>query len=274
MTEQEIRERILLGRSFINKFGSDGDDDYSTDQELKKPQPPLVKAAMTANPLDLPRDFSSLPIENDFLKLVNGRASHRVYTEEGMTRTQLSYLLWCTQGVKSIRGRSYATLRTVPSGGARHPFECYMAVQGVAELADGLYHYLPMTHQIEFLGACEDLKAFISVSLCEQKWTARANVVFYYSCVFYRAEWRYGIWAHAPVLIDSGHITQNLYLACESIGLGGCAIAALDAEIANAAFSLDGKEESIFYAMPVGTIHPADKTAEDAFYAFVREDGL
>ena len=124
MTQQEIQERIALGRSFINKFGKDADDDYRTDQEQKKPQPPLTKAPMTASPIDLPRDFASLPIENDFLKLVNGRASHRVYTEEGMTLLQLSYLLWCTQGVKSIRGKSYATLRTVPSGGARHPFEC------------------------------------------------------------------------------------------------------------------------------------------------------
>ena len=274
MTQQEIQERIALGRSFINKFGKDADDDYRTDQEQKKPQPPLTKAPMTASPIDLPRDFASLPIENDFLKLVNGRASHRVYTEEGMTFLQLSYLLWCTQGVKSIRGKSYATLRTVPSGGARHPFECYMALQGVEGLEDGLYHYLPMKHQIEYLGARDDLKDFISVSLSEQRWAAKANAVFYYSCVFYRAEWRYGIWAHAPVLIDSGHITENLYLACESIGLGGCAIAAIDADAANAGFGLDGQEESVFYAMPVGTIRAADKPDEDAFYAFLKEDGL
>ena len=274
MTEQEIRDRIQLGRSFINKFGTDADDDYRTDQEQKKPQPPLTKAAMTTNIIDLPRDFAALPIENDFLKLVNGRASHRVYTEEGMTLLQLSYLLWCTQGVKAIRGKSYATLRTVPSGGARHAFECYMAIQNVAGLADGLYHYLPMKHQIEFLGPKEGLREFISESMSDQKWAAKANVVFYYSCVFYRAEWRYGIWAHSPVLIDSGHITENLYLACESIGLGGCAIAAVDADCSNKGFGLDGVEESVFYAMPVGTIRAEDKPDEDAFYAFLKEDGL
>ena len=274
MTEKEIRDRILLGRSFINKFGRDADDSYTTDQDQKKPQPPLTKAPMTDAAIDLPRDFSALPIENDFLKVINSRASHRVYTEEGMSLLQLSYLLWCTQGVKSIRGRSYATLRTVPSGGARHAFECYIAVQGVQGLADGLYHYLPMKHQIEFLGPREDLRDFISESLSGQKWAAKANAVFYYSCVFYRAEWRYGIWAHAPVLIDSGHITENLYLACESIGLGGCAIAAVEPEIANAGFGLDGAEESVFYAMPVGTIRASDRPAEDAFYAFLKEDDL
>lgn len=276
MTEQEIRARIANGRAFVSRFANEEDTEegYQTDQELKKPQPPLAKAAMTDNIIDLPSDFAELDIDSDFLHIINSRKSHRVYTQEQMNLTELSYLLWCTQGVKSVRGKSYATLRTVPCGGARHEFETYMAVQMVDGLKDGFYHYLPMTHQIEFLGEAEDLRGFIGESLCEQTWACKANVVFYYSCVFYRAEWRYGIWAHVPILMDSGHITQNLYLAATSIGLGGCAIASVDPPSANKAFGLDGEEETIFYAMPVGTVREEDKDAEDEFYAFVREQGL
>ena len=277
MNEEAIRSRILLGRSFITKFGDEAgvDEDYATDQDLKRPQPPLAKAAMTDNAVDLPTDFEALPIDNDFLHIINSRRSRRVYTGEPITLRELSYLLWCTQGVQSVRGKAYATLRTVPSGGARHPFECYMAVRNVEGLTPGLYHYLPMTHRIEFLGAAEDPDGFISRSLCGQDWACRANVVFYYSCVFYRAEWRYGIWAHAPILMDSGHITQNLYLAATSIGLGGCAIAAVDPEAANAQLGLDGAEETVFYAMPVGAVRREDRPAEEEqFYAFVREQGL
>lgn len=276
MDPKEIQRRIALGRSFITKFGDEDGvgEDYATDQDLKKPQPPLFKSPMTDRIMELPTDFSSLPIEKDFLRIINSRKSHRVYTQEPMGLLELSYLLWCTQGVKSVRGKAYATLRTVPCGGARHEFECYLALRNVTDLKDGLYHYLPMKHQIEFLGPKENLEDFISSSLCEQSWAARANAVFYYSCVFYRAEWRYGIWAHAPILMDSGHVTENLYLAATSIGLGGCAIAAVDPQAANAAFALDGREETIFYAMPVGKIRPEDQTAEDAFYAFVRENGL
>ena len=274
--EDEIRKRILLGRSFITKFGDETGipEDYETDQNLRKPQPPLAKAAMTDHPLDLPTDFEKLSIDNDFLHVINSRKSQRVYTEEPIPLRSLSYLLWCAQGVKSIRGKAYATLRTVPSGGARHPFECYLTLRKVEGLSDGLYHYLPMTHQIEFLGCPEDLQDFISRSVCDQKWAARANAVFFLSCVFYRAEWRYGVWAHAPILMDSGHVTENLYLAATSIGLGGCAIAAVDPDEANKGFGLDGEEETIFYAMPVGTVRKEDEKAEDAIYAFVREQGL
>ena len=275
MDREWIERRIRLGRSFLTKFADEGiPDDYRTDQELKKPQPPLAKAPMAERAVPLPKEFGSLRMTGSFLEIVNGRKSHRVYTDGYISLTELSYLLWCAQGVKALRGRAYATLRTVPSGGARHPFECYLAVRRVEGLEPGLYHYLPMTHAVERVGAPEDMGAFLTDSLCGQRWAAKASVVFFLSCVFYRAEWRYGVRAHAPVLMDSGHVTENLYLAATSVGLGGCAIAAVEPKVADAAFGLDGGEETIFYAMPVGTVSPADREAEAAFYAFVEREGL
>ncbi|MDO4414064.1 MAG: SagB/ThcOx family dehydrogenase [Erysipelotrichaceae bacterium] len=273
MDEKEIRRRIEEGREWIRSFNREYEG-YETDQQLKKPQPPLCKAAMREESVLLPRDFENLEIDNDFLHVINSRCSHRVYTEETMSLRQLSYLLWCSQGVKEIRGKAYATLRTVPCGGARHEFECYMAVQNVEDLTDGLYHYLPMKHAVEKLSDCEEMRSFISDSLCGQSWAAKANVVFYYSAVFYRAEWRYGIHAYVPMMMDAGHITENVYLAATSIHLGGCAIAAVEGRIADEKFGLDGKEESVFYAMPIGTISSSDHQKEQDFYAFVKEQGL
>lgn len=279
MDEEKIQELIQQGRDFITGFGDQDkvEEDYRTNQDLKCPQPPLAKAPMTGNTIGLPTDFEALDIDNDFLHVVNSRKSRRVYTDKAISLRQLSYLLWCTQGVKEIRGKKYATLRTVPCGGARHEFECYMAVRKVEGLKTGLYHYLPMTHQVELLSEETDeesFDSFISDSLEGQSWGAKASVVFYYSCVFYRAEWRYGVWAHPIILIDAGHITENLYLAAESIGLGGCAVGAVAPDLINRRLGLDGKEESAFYAMPVGTVTTDDSEKEQQFYAFVKEEGL
>lgn len=272
MTDEEIRALIEKGRSFLHK--NEEVEGYQTDQQLRKPQPPLVKEAMRDTNIALPTDFDQLDIVNDFLYIINHRSSHRVYTQEKMSLLELSYLLWCSQGVKEIRGKSYATLRTVPCGGARHEFECYFAAQNIEGLEDGLYHYLPMIHAIEFLKPVEDLKGFISESLEGQAWAGKANVVFYYSFVCYRAEWRYGIYAHPMIMADAGHITENLYLASESIHMGGCAIGAITENILNEAFELDGEEEFMIYAMPVGKISESDTQAEKDFYAFVKEQGL
>ena len=275
MEEKEIEKLIETGRAFI-RTGYDETDysDYSTDQELKKKQPPLVKEAMSDQVFSLPMDFDSLEYNRDFLDVINRRSSHRVYTEEKMNIRQLSYLLWCIQGIKEIRGKAYATLRTVPCGGARHQFETYMAIRNVEGLEDGLYHYLPMGHRIEMLKKKEDLKDFIGRSLEGQIWAAKANVVFYFSIVFYRVEWRYGIFAHRVALIDAGHITENLYLASTALGLGGCAIGAVDGKYCDEVFGLDGKEETIMYAHPVGTIREEDRSREQDFYRFVKEQGL
>lgn len=272
--ENRVEERIKAGRQLFFNAVLGPDAEYRTDQQLRRPQPPLTKAPMTDKTMDLPKDFGELPIMGDFLSIINRRKSHRVYTDQAVSLAALSYLLWCTQGVKGVRGKSYATLRTVPGGGARHPFECYMAIRKAEGLQKGLYHFLPMTHQIEYLGTPDDPEGLIGRTLQGQHWAEKASVVFYYSCVFYRAEWRYGIRAHPTVLIDSGHITENLYLAATSIGLGGCAVASVDGPEANRAFGVDGTEETIFYAMPVGTIDEGDREAEDAFYAFVRQEGL
>lgn len=273
MTEQEIKRRIAEGRAFA-KCNVDEESDYKSDQELKKPQPPLVKAAIKEDRIKLPTDFANLDINNNFLEIINTRSSHRVYTRNAITLRQLSYLLWCSQGVKEIRGKSYATLRTVPCGGARHEFETYLALQYVEGLKPGFYHYLPMTHELECLKEEEGFSDWIGASVKGQIWANKASVVFYWSMVAYRAEWRYGIHAHRVALNDIGFVSENLYLACTSIGLGTCASGAVDVNLADEKFGLDGDEEFIVLAQPVGTISQKDKQAELDFYAFVKEQGL
>lgn len=250
--------------------------DFESDQDLKKPQPPLQKPPMRPEQpaIKLPRDFETLGMQANLLELLIRRKSARVYTGEALSLLQLSFLLWATQGVKDIRGKKYATLRTVPSGGARHGFETYLLVQNVAGLAPGKYHYLAIEHQLEYLGPVEDPKQTIDVSLEGQSWAAKASVIFYWSFVPYRCEWRYGVFAHSVALIDAGHIDQNLYLACTALGLGTCAIAAFDGSYCDKVFGLDGEEEFTAYTAPVGNISARDQAAEKAFYQFVEDEGL
>lgn len=173
-----------------------------------------------------------------------------------------------------MRGRAYATLRTVPSGGARHAFETYLVVRYVEGLRPGAYHYLPMEHALEFLHPVERLEDVVSDTLCGQSWAAKASVIFYWSVVPYRAEWRYGPYAYAPLLVDAGHVGENLYLACASQGLGTCGLRAFRHELCCELFGLDGEEEFIVYAAPVGTVRPEDTAQEAAFYQFVEDENL
>lgn len=279
MLDEKIQnELIQKGRDFMKGYRNNDpyDAEFESDQELKRKQPPLVKEAVTpaVQHIVLTKDFSEIPINNDLIGLLRDRRSARIYTQEIVSLDQLAFLLWATQGIKSIRGKAYATLRTVPCGGARHEFETYLLIRNIAGLEPGAYHYLPMEHALEFLHPVENLEDVITDTLCGQSWAAKANVVFYWSVVPYRAEWRYGIYAHRTALIDLGHVGQNLYTACTGIGIGCCAIAAFQHELCASVFGLDGESEYIVYTMPVGTVRDCDKAAEQAFYQFVKDEGL
>lgn len=271
-------ELIKKGRSFTQGYRNDDpyEDIFESDQEQKLPQPPLVKAAVTpkAAHISLTRDFAALSMKNSLLDLIRDRRSARIYTQEEMSLDQLSFLLWATQGVKGLRGKAYATLRTVPCGGARHEFETYLLIRKINDLAPGAYHYLPLEHALEYLGPVESMDQVISETLSGQTWAAKANVVFYWSMVPYRAEWRYGIYAHRIAMVDIGYVGQALYTACTGLGLGCCGIGAFRHDLCSEIFGLDGEEEYIVYTTPVGTIRECDQASEQAFYQFVIDDDL
>ena len=65
-------------------------------------------------------------------------------------------------------------------------------------------------------------------------------------------EWRYDIAAHKVIAIDVGHVCQNLYLACEAIESGTCAMAAYDQKKMDALLRIDGQDEFTIYLASVG----------------------
>jgi nitroreductase len=65
-------------------------------------------------------------------------------------------------------------------------------------------------------------------------------------------EWRYGAAAHKVIAVDAGHVCQNLYLACEAIGAGTCAVGAYHQQRMDRLLRLDGQEEFVVYLAPVG----------------------
>ncbi|MNN14865.1 Nitroreductase family protein [compost metagenome] len=80
----------------------------------------------------------------------------------------------------------------------------------------------------------------------------KAAVLFAWSTIPYRSEWKFDITAHKKILIDIGHVCQNLYLASESINSGACAIGIYDQKMMDELLGLDGDEEFVIYLAAVG----------------------
>jgi SagB-type dehydrogenase family enzyme len=120
----------------------------------------------------------------------------------------------------------------------------------VESLRRGLYRYQPVGHRLCFLFDSDTLEDELDEALLGQKWNSAAT--FVWTTVPYRMEWRYALIAHKLIAIDVGHVCQNLYLACESIACGTCAIGAYDQQKLDRVLRVDGQEEFAIYAAPVG----------------------
>jgi SagB-type dehydrogenase family enzyme len=199
---------------------------------------------------------------------IRQRRSRREYTQTPLSLEELSFLLWATQGVDEEATRSYrawlaelihwpvseipSLMRTVPSGGACHPFETYLVVNRVEELEPGMYRYLSVEHKLLMLAAGPTFEAQAVSSLPPM--LQKSAVVFIWTAIPYRTEWRYTIVAPKLIAQESGHICQNLYLASEAIGAGTCAVGAYDQKTMDTLLGVDGEEEFTIYVAPVGKV--------------------
>lgn len=230
-------------------------DFSSTEQNRGVPAPPLEKPfPADAVRIDLPEgndpgQLGTMPVG----EAIANRESRRNYAETPLTLNELSFLLWASQGIRIRLDRGHA-LRTVPSAGCRHAFETYLCVLNVEGVAPGIYRFLPLEHQLLLVAGPDRLDLRIGRAALGQMWAGDAAVVFVWSVLPCRMEWRYGMAAHKVIALDAGHVCQNLYLACEAIGAGTCAIAAYDQEAMDRLIGVDGKEEFTIYLAPVGRI--------------------
>ncbi len=192
-----------------------------------------------------PGGYRGLSLE----EAVEKRRSVRNYSGETLSAEALSRLLHAAQGITDAR-RGF---RAAPSAGALYPIELYAVVHNVAGLEPGLYHYAVREHALELLQRGDLRLAMMQVGL-GQGLLGDANVCFALSAIFQRTRWRYRERTYRYVLLEAGHIGQNLYLAATSMGLGACAVGAFDDDRLNALLGLDGKEEAALYVIAIGGV--------------------
>jgi SagB-type dehydrogenase family enzyme len=261
MSEQE-QKRKMEYRVHLKNFV----ETEPGDRQKGLPAPPIEKVfPEDAKLIDLV-DLKEIKIGEkvNLVDAINNRHSRRFFTGDPLSLEELSFLLWCTQGIKKIFPNGVNQLRTVPSGGALHPFETYLALFHVTGIEPGLYRYLPIEHKLlPVIQNKSDLIKTVKNILHGQNLVDKASVVFIWSARPARTEWKYGRDSLKDILISAGHVCQNLYLACEAIPAGTCAVVAYDQDSMDNFLQIDGFDEISLYTAPVGKVRSdADKLEE------------
>jgi len=215
--------------------------------EAEKPIPPGAPL------IELPIPQGVAPERTQGLfDLLRTRRSRRAYSAAPLSLAELATLLWSVQGVVES-GRGF-TLRTAPSAGARHPLETYTLVNRVEGVVAGLYRYSPQGHKLVRLAGDDSVAGRLAAACLGQEMLRTSAVSFIWTAAIERGRWKYQQRAYRYIYLDAGHACQNLYLACEAMGLGCCAVAAFDDDEVDRILGLDGREEFSIYLATVGRV--------------------
>ncbi|MFP4654684.1 MAG: SagB/ThcOx family dehydrogenase [Methanohalobium sp.] len=214
--------------------------------------PPLeLEFDSTKTLIDLPESEKISVNDFDLAQVIENRRSFRQYSKKALSLEELSYLLWCTQGVREYIPNA-ATFRNVPSAGARHALETYLLINNVEGLKPGLYRFLAIEHKLLELDTEPSLADKITDACLDQSFVKNSAVTFVWTAVAERMTWRYGGRGYRYLFLDAGHVCQNLYLSADSIGCGVCAIGAFLDDVLNTLLRIDGENQFSIYLAAVG----------------------
>lgn len=195
------------------------------------------------------------PLEgNDLLELMARRRTVRSAKPEPITLAQLSDCLFAGLGITGETENCVGKLplSMTPSGGARNPYEAYVYARSVEGLDAGFYHYAAIDHTLARVGT--NHLPMPSELVGGQDWADEMPCVIILCALFERTMWKYDdANAYRVVLIEAGHIGQNVMLAATRHGLSACPTAALShTAIARCIDSRSNVTQSPVYALTLG----------------------
>jgi SagB-type dehydrogenase family enzyme len=134
----------------------------------------------------------------------------------------------------------------------------YLGVRAVEGLDGGLYHYEVPDASLALLAPGDHSTRLYQVC-SHQEHARRAAMVVLITGVVERTKRKYGDRGYRYVLLDIGHLGENLYLACAALGLAVVTTCGFYDDEAADLLGIDGCDEAVFYVAFIGR-KPADES--------------
>jgi SagB-type dehydrogenase family enzyme len=190
--------------------------------------------------------------DSHLLKLLQARRSCRNFAAREMNLSDLSTVLYGAYGILSSKER---VVRPAPSAGGLYPLELYVITRAVTGLSNGVHHYNVRDHELESIRSAPTPEELAQCFL-SQTYLGPANALILMTAVFARTQDKYGPRGYRYVLLEAGHVAQNLCLLSIELGLAAlCAGGFVDTKM-NKMVELDGLERAAIYCVAIG--HPGE----------------
>ena len=199
-------------------------------------------------------------------KALNTRRSERMYLQDAIKLEDLSQILWAAQGITlkidTVPGvwvgqEWLGGVRTAPSAGALFPIELYIAAGNVENLGQGLYKYNALNHTLIKM-VDGDQREEVRKAALGQSAVKNGPACIIIAGNVGRTEYKYKSRAKQYVYIESGAVSQNIYLQCNTLGIGTVLIGAISEDPMKIALSMPDYETPIA-VMPIGYLIPKEE---------------
>jgi SagB-type dehydrogenase family enzyme len=230
-----------MAKSRIKKFHYGDEPKHWLSPQFKE-YPRLPKLKLPKPQLHFGKDLS------DCIQL---RESPIYLKSSVLTKLALSTLLAASSGLSSRSTRKGKYQRVHPSAGAKYPLEVYPIVLSSNEIPQGIYHYGIKEHTLDVL-LQEDVRERVIRAVIPDSGISRANCLFVITAVLGRTVEKYGERGFRYILLEAGHLAQNLALSATALNIGCLSIGGfLDLRIAEM-LDLDADLEPPLYLLALG----------------------
>jgi SagB-type dehydrogenase family enzyme len=180
---------------------------------------------------------------------ITARESVRAFSDQPVTLSELSRILISATGLtQPWNTRAH---RATASAGALYPIELYIVVAKVESLETGLYHF-----QVEDTSLAPvkpgDFSSDIHEACGGQDAVGSSPITVVIAARFERVTQKYADRGYRYVYMESGAVSQNIYLQATALGMGTVVVGSFNDDAVNELLGIDGHEEAALLVHPVG----------------------
>jgi SagB-type dehydrogenase family enzyme len=210
-------------------------------------QPRVYKTYDGIDPIPLP-EVSQFP-ETSLWTLTKKQTQTGSGTALNLERLSQIFTLSFSLTAKSRQSGYEFYYRSVASAGALYPNELYLGAYAVDGLDAGIYHYGIHNRMLSPLRS--GTFGRVTAKAVAEPEVDEISACFFITGIFFRSAWKYRARAFRYVLLDAGHLLENLLLALKALRLPFSVHYDFDDRQVGKLLGLDGKREACLVCVMV-----------------------
>ncbi len=178
-------------------------------------QPDLFKSYAETEAIPLPK-VKEYP-KKSLWELVREKNNHTDLKVLDLYLLSRIFSIGYSHTAKRFHGSGYLYYRSAASAGALYPNEIYLGAYNVKDLNHGLYHYNIGSMALTPL-RIGNFSRYTAEAIGQPNEKDIVATLFV-TAIFFRSAWKYRARSFRYVLLDAGHVLQNLIIALKAEGL-------------------------------------------------------